>query len=156
MVKPEDVNLQSLELRGVAPNLIKTLSSILACKPGVIRRLTLLSVDAGVDVCKELEAQARRSESEGLDDWVVTDVEDESADEDATITVKNLAKRKFGFGASGKSKSWGKKQPSKASLQQPHSPFARGVWLLIEVAGTSLEKFEWEASTSSSTCSHPS
>lgn len=155
MVKPEDVNLQSLELRGVSPNLIKNLSSILACKPGVVRRLSLSSVDAGVDVCKEIEAQSRRSESEGLDDWVVTDVEDDSPDEDATITVKNLAKRKFGFGASGKSKSLGKKQSSTASFQQPHSPFAKGVWLLIEVAGTSLEKFEWEASATSNSSFKP-
>jgi hypothetical protein len=149
MVKPEDVNLQSLELRGVSPTLVKTLSSILACKPGVVRRLTLSSVDAGVDPSKDVDTQPRKS-TEGLDDWVVTDVEDESEAEDETITVKNIAKRKFGFGASGKSKSWGKKNASKLSLQQQHPPFARAVWLLIEVAGTSLEKFEWEASALSS------
>ncbi|KAH6907014.1 hypothetical protein BKA70DRAFT_1401288 [Coprinopsis sp. MPI-PUGE-AT-0042] len=109
------------------------------CKPGVIRRLTLSSVDAGVDAPKDHDAQSHKSDMEGLDDWVVTDVEDESQDEDETITVKNLAKRKFGFGGSGKSKSWGKKHSSKLSLQQQHLPFAKAVWLLIEVADSSFK-----------------
>ncbi|KAG2021320.1 hypothetical protein CC2G_006566 [Coprinopsis cinerea AmutBmut pab1-1] len=185
---PESIRLSEIEIvGGVSSNLVRTLGSVLSVKPGVVRRLRLVS-----DV-EDLEGVLGATE-ERLFAGQLRGKEDENEDSDSTssvgggkpsnlqISIPNADKKGSlgewvldlngegggsGFGpdtpAVEKQMEWkvGKKgkrfkiphlQVKTTKIVEPIQPmkypaFSKAAWCLIEAAGTSLERLEWECSS---------
>ncbi|TFK24611.1 hypothetical protein FA15DRAFT_756388 [Coprinopsis marcescibilis] len=117
----EEVLLHTLTLSEVSPNLIRALSSILSCKPGVVRQLSLAGDKWDLGSNLTLAGWDDEAGIDPLEEW-------------------------SGEGKIGKNLKISLKALSKPHVPPPTSELARAAWSLIEVSATSLERFEWRSS----------